>query len=109
MMILNICSHNKGEVASVRKQRIRSLLCVVVLVLIVSLLALDKGKAGGAVQGKKISIVVEKGDSLWSIAKKIAPDHDANEVIWYLMRLNGKENKIVREGELLIFDYATIN
>jgi len=41
--------------------------------------------------------------------QKIAPDHDANEVIWYLMRLNGKENKIVREGELLIFDYAAIN
>ncbi|MDD2431849.1 MAG: hypothetical protein PHD88_03440 [Firmicutes bacterium] len=90
-------------------KRLRLPLCLLLFLIVITSFTIRKSRAGDFIRSNRINIVVENGDSLWSIAKKIAPDHDANEVIWYLMHLNGKENKIVYEGEFLIFDYTAIN
>lgn len=82
---------------------------IVMLFCILFFWSMGHSKASEQIELGRIEITVGVGDSLWSIAKKIAPNHDTDEVIWYLMRLNGRENKVVRPGEQLIFDYAAIN
>lgn len=76
---------------------------------IVFTLSYGKSQAHEKMPSGKISIVVKKGDSLWTIARRIAPNHNTNEVVWYLLHLNGKENKIVKAGEVLTFDYTALD
>jgi hypothetical protein len=48
------------------------------------------------------SIVVQPGQTLWSIAKDVAPDRDIREVIYEIRRINGLDNAMVRSGQTLV-------
>lgn len=45
--------------------------------------------------------VVGAGDSLWSIAERIAPSEDPRDVILEIMRLNGLADAVVQPGQRL--------
>jgi hypothetical protein len=49
-----------------------------------------------------INITIEKGDTLWSIARAIYPDRDPRPVVAMIRDLNGlQENPTVYPGQLL--------
>jgi nucleoid-associated protein YgaU len=48
------------------------------------------------------SIVVQPGQTLWSIAKDVAPDRDVREVIYEIRRINGLDSAMVRSGQTLV-------
>jgi hypothetical protein len=89
-----------------KKSGLLSLLFLLVLFLIVT--CISDSDANEKIDSGRIAIIVENNDSLWSIARRIAPGYDTNEVIWFLIHLNGLESKVVRPGQSLIFDYAAI-
>lgn len=89
-------------------QRLKWSILLILLITVAILIDIDHTQANGDIPSGRISIQVGKNDSLWSIARRIDPDYDTNEIIWYLIHLNGLENRIVREGQILIFDYAAI-
>lgn len=47
------------------------------------------------------SIVVQPGQTLWSIAKDVAPGRDIREVIYEIRRINGLDSAMVRSGQTL--------
>ncbi len=47
------------------------------------------------------SVTVAPGDSLWSIAERIAPEADPREVVGELKALNGLDDSAVLAGETL--------
>lgn len=47
------------------------------------------------------TVVVGAGDSLWSIAERIAPSEDPRDVILEIMRLNGLGDAVVQPGQRL--------
>lgn len=46
-------------------------------------------------------VTVESGDSLWSVAERIAPNADPRDVIADLVSLNGLESSVVSPGQQL--------
>ena len=46
--------------------------------------------------------VVQPGESLWAVAKRVAPGHDPRAVIDQLADLNHLETSSLRAGQLLI-------
>ncbi len=48
------------------------------------------------------SIVVQPGQTLWSIAKDVAPDRDIREVIYEIRQINGLDSAMVRSGQTLV-------
>lgn len=48
------------------------------------------------------TVVVEPGDSLWSIARSVAPDADARAVVQELLERNRLDSSQVRIGERLV-------
>ena len=46
--------------------------------------------------------VVQPGESLWAVAKRVAPGHDPRAVIDQLADLNHLESSSLRAGQLLI-------
>jgi LysM repeat protein len=48
------------------------------------------------------SIVVQPGQTLWSIAKDVAPKRDIREVIYEIRRINGLDSAMVRSGQTLV-------
>lgn len=48
------------------------------------------------------SIVVQPGQTLWSIAKDVAPDRDVREVIFEIRRINKLDSAMVRSGQTLV-------
>ncbi|WP_305782749.1 LysM peptidoglycan-binding domain-containing protein [Symbioplanes lichenis] len=48
------------------------------------------------------SVVVHEGDSLWSIAERVAPGRPASEVVSDIERLNGLSDPLLRPGQSLV-------
>jgi hypothetical protein len=46
-------------------------------------------------------VTVESGDSLWSVAERVAPNADPRDVIADLVSLNGLESSVVSPGQQL--------
>lgn len=46
-------------------------------------------------------IVVRRGDTLWAIARRIAPEQDPRRVVDTLRQLNELETAIIHEGQVL--------
>ena len=45
---------------------------------------------------------VRPGESLWSVAQRIAPEHDTREVVQQIQRLNDLDGAHLRVGQLLL-------
>lgn len=56
------------------------------------------------------NIEVEYGDSLWSIAEDYADDHydSVHDYIYEVKRINHMKNDTIREGELLLIPYYSV-
>jgi LysM repeat protein len=53
-----------------------------------------------------LSVVVEPGDSLWSIAERTAPSTDPREVVGRIRDLNGLRSNLIQPGEVLLVPSA---
>jgi LysM repeat protein len=99
-------------VASVRlTRRGRALRAVLVVVLLAGLAALgaERLTARPALAGTEIaavptaaSVVVEEGDSLWRIARRVAPGSDPRDVVESIRSLNGLRTNMIQPGQVLL-------
>lgn len=46
--------------------------------------------------------VVQPGETLWAVAKRVAPGHDPRAVVHRIQRLNDLDGGLVRAGQLLL-------
>lgn len=83
----------------------RRLVAVLVLVLGVGLVALGEAALGGDGGDLELvgatSVVVERGDTLWSIARSVAGDRDVREVVDGIQGLNGLDGADISPGQVL--------
>jgi LysM repeat protein len=49
-----------------------------------------------------LSVVVEPGDSLWTIAEQAAPTTDPREVVSRIRDLNGLRSNLIQPGQVLL-------
>ena len=49
---------------------------------------------------------VEPGDSLWSVARRVAPDNDPREVVEQIRRLNDLNSADIQVGQQLLLPVA---
>ncbi len=83
-----------------------AVLCVTVAVLLASLLASggaqasNHGQPGGPYQGMH-QIVVQPGQTLWSIASVAEPTADPRAVIQQIMSVNALSGTNIQAGQLL--------
>ncbi len=63
------------------------------------------GEAAAGISGASSAVfrhvTVQPGDSLWSIARRVAPNDDPRDVVVALTDLNGLDSSIVQAGERL--------
>lgn len=62
----------------------------------------EGGAATGAAAPRVEQATVQAGESLWSVAQRIAPDHDTREVVQQIQRLNDLEGARLRIGQQLL-------
>jgi hypothetical protein len=85
----------------------RALILVLFLALAVLLLSLGHGassQAASTTGGRPATrvVVVEPGQSLWSIAASVAPNADPRETIQRISSLNGLTSSVLPAGKALI-------
>jgi LysM repeat protein len=52
---------------------------------------------------ERVTVDIEKGDTLWSIANQYAPSNvSISSYVHKIMKLNGLENPVIQEGHLLL-------
>ena len=83
----------------------RRLVVVLVLALAVGVVALGEAALGGGGEGLELmgtsSVVVERGDTLWSIAGSVAGERDVREVVDRIQELNGLGSADIEPGQVL--------
>lgn len=52
------------------------------------------------------SVVVQPGDTLWSVAQQLAPDHDPRGVVEQIRRLNDLDRSTLHVGQQLLLPSA---
>ncbi|MGY2003973.1 LysM peptidoglycan-binding domain-containing protein [Blastococcus sp. SYSU DS1024] len=84
----------------------RRLLVVLALLLAVGALAVGEavlGEAGGGLELMGTTkVIVEPGDTLWSIAGAAADGRDVRDVVVDIQRLNGLDTAAITPGQVLV-------
>lgn len=83
---------------------------VVAVVAVVAALALvglltsrPSGPAGDRPEpAARQTVVVQPGQTLWSIARGLAPGRDVRETVHEIRQINGLDNAMVRSGQILV-------
>ena len=84
-----------------KKQRHNALIFTLILIVAISSTVFSF-KAKSAEQYGVISVVVEKGDTLWSIAQEYKPDGiEIREYIYEISKNNGIDNKPLAVGQTI--------
>lgn len=81
------------------------LLLAGLLLAAISLGGTDTQAAGVVSEGERAAVqtvTVQPGESLWSVAQRIAPDNDPREVVAQIRRLNDLESSSLQVGQLLV-------
>ena len=93
---------DRGVLRLTRRGRFLALAIVTVLLFV----AFSAGRAtSNAADGSAPqTVVVSAGDSLWSIARSVAPDRDAREVVHALQRANELDGTLQLGQSLVIPD-----
>ncbi len=99
----------RRERHGVRLTRRGRLVLLALLLALAGGLAVLVGSAGNAADpaGPAPTVVVKRGDTLWSIAARYAPSGDAFSTIEEIRRLNGLPGYTVFAGETLILPRTT--
>lgn len=101
-----------GERTPVRLTR-RGRLAVLTLLVAVLFGAFSLGRAApqaapvGRTQPLPVQITVQPGESLWTVARRVAPDHDPREIVAQIRRLNDLTTWELRTGQQLLLPIAT--
>ncbi|MDR6970974.1 LysM peptidoglycan-binding domain-containing protein [Leifsonia shinshuensis] len=79
---------------------------LVALPLVIGALVFALNGGGAVANGEQTHVsfqyvTVESGDSLWSVAERVAPNADPRDVIADLVSLNGLESAVVSPGQQL--------
>lgn len=65
-----------------------------------------RARAGEGVPGAgaptAVEVVVEEGDSLWTLAGRHAPGVDPREVVLRIRQLNGMRSNLIHPGQLVL-------
>ena len=85
---------------------------VLVVTALLLLLAISAGRTGS--QAATVTEVgpqlqqttVQSGDTLWSVAQRIAPDNDPREVVAQIRRINHLHSSALQAGQLLLLPAA---
>ena len=98
---------------TIRGRRVLAVLVSAPIALALALAALSSGSAiataeQGAVAGTFEMVTVVSGDTLWTLAERIAPEHDPRDVVDDIVQLNGLSGVAVFPGQELAIptDYA---
>ncbi|NUU08033.1 LysM peptidoglycan-binding domain-containing protein [Leifsonia sp. C5G2] len=79
---------------------------IVALPLVIGALVVALNGGGALASGEQSHVsfqyvTVESGDSLWSVAERVAPNADPRDVIADIVSLNGLESAVVSPGQQL--------
>lgn len=81
-----------------RKKRIAAVVACLAMILLITCVYASANKG----QTPPLTVQVEAGDSLWSIAKEYCPDQDIRTAIWEIKELNNMKSDTILEGDLLL-------
>jgi Tfp pilus assembly protein FimV len=90
--------------AGVEVQRIRARVVAIVL-FVAALLVVAPGLARGDGPERpapRVAYVVEPGDTLWTIARRVAPDHDPRPVVDAMIEVNDLRGGLQAGQELSV-------
>jgi len=97
--------HGRGGLRITARGR-RLVLLVLVLVLAGAVVLWHAGESQAGQQAEPApaltQVTVQSGDTLWSVAHRIAPQRDARDVVDQLRRLNGLSTGQLRVGQQLL-------
>lgn len=83
----------------------RRLVVVLLLLLAVGVVAVAEAVLGSGGTGLELmgtaSVVVEPGDTLWSIARDVVGERDVREVVDVIQLLNGLDDAAIEPGQVL--------
>lgn len=93
-----------------RRGRLARSAALVVLVVALALMSLDVLSSGRAlaetvpptVEVATTTALVTPGDSLWSIARSVAPSEDPRAVVADIRELNGLRSNLIQPGQVLL-------
>ena len=85
----------------------RLLLVVVTAVLALAVVGFLTGRSSGNASDSpqpaaQRTIVVQPGQTLWSIAKQVAPGRDVRETVYEIRKLNGLSDAVITSGQTLV-------
>jgi hypothetical protein len=64
--------------------------------------AVELGEGGGGLQlADSSTVVVQSGDTLWSLAERLAPEEDPRAVVDAILDLNGLDSVALEPGQVL--------
>ena len=79
---------------------------VLVLILLLTAFSLRQAHSDAATTRDPVRIAtqttVHQGDTLWSVAQRVAPDRDPREIVFQLRRLNGLSGATLLVGQQLL-------
>ena len=97
-----------GTVATIRQPRLRltrrgRVVLIGLFLLLVATIAvvLSPAARGADPTGPAPTVVVQPGDTLWSVAERHQPSRDPFAVILEIRRINGLDGNIVHAGQVL--------
>nr|WP_239526236.1 MULTISPECIES: LysM peptidoglycan-binding domain-containing protein [unclassified Microbacterium] len=94
-----------------RGRRVLAVLAALPAVIALSAAVIGGGAAlasrdAGAPAGSFSTMTVAAGDSLWSIAEEVAPEHDPRDVVDEIVRLNALDTVVVQAGQSIAIPAA---
>lgn len=85
-----------------RRRFTRSISLILVVIMTLSLLAFVSLKSEGSTEPQYVSICVETGDTLWSIASRhVSEDMDVRELIYHIEHKNQLVSSAIYPGQEL--------
>ncbi len=98
-----------GAVRLTRRGRVVLLLAMVTLALVAFIVG-RVGSSSAATEAPRhtayASTTVHSGETLWSVAKRVAPGHDPREVIAQIQHLNHLRGGAVQAGQQLLLPHV---
>jgi LysM repeat protein len=100
---------SSGAVRLTRRGRVVLLLAMITLALVAFILG-RVGSSSAATDAPRptayASATVHSGETLWSVAKRVAPGHDPRDVIAQIQQLNHLQGGAVRAGQQLLLPHV---